>query len=324
MQARMLWALAEAVEVLTAHVGLVLWVDDMQWSDPATLEWVGYVARRAGPARLLMVGTCRPVAGLEQGHPLHALTQKLLLYGESVELELRGLTISAVSDYLCRQMRYEERGAFHALAQAMHQRTEGHPLFIVNVMESLLAHGALTPSHGLLDLQGALALVQQAVPPRLRQLIERHLAQLRPEEQQLLEVASVVGAEFSAAAVAAGLAISIEEVEERCAALARRGLFVKPCGMSDWPDGTVATRYAFRHALYTSVLYERLPASRCRALRECVGRRIEQAYGVRAREEAAALALIGGVDNMAGRSTISGLPERMPAGGALIQKLSAC
>jgi predicted ATPase len=82
-------------------------------------------------------------------------------------------------------------------------------------------------------------------------LIEWQLAQLRPEEQQLLEVASIVGGEFSTAIVAAGLAISIEEVEERCAKLARRGLFVQPCGMTDWTDGTVATRYVFRHALYS-------------------------------------------------------------------------
>jgi predicted ATPase len=288
---RMLRELAEAVEVLTAQVGLVLWIEDMQWSDPSTLEWVGYVARRAGPARLLVVGTCRPVAVLEQGHPLHVLTQELLLYGQGVELELRGLTVSAVSDYLCRRMGYEERGACHTLAQAMHQRTEGHPLFIVNVMEYLHAQGALTPSNGLLGLRGALALVQQEVPPRLQQLIARHLAQLRPEEQRLLEVASVAGAEFSAAAVAAGLESSIEEVEEHCAALARRALFVKPCGMTGWPDGTVATRYAFCHAFYTSVLYERLPASRCRALHERLGRCLEQAYRGRAREVATELAL---------------------------------
>jgi predicted ATPase len=142
-------------------------------------------------------------------------------------------------------------------------------------MEYLRTQGALTPSHELLDLQGALALVQQEVPPRLRQLIERQLTQLRPEEQQLLEVASIVGGEFSTAIVAAGLAISIEEVEERCAALARRGLFIQPCGMIDWPDGTVTTRYAFRHALYTSVLSERMPASRYRALHEHMERRIE-------------------------------------------------
>jgi len=257
--------------VLTAQVGLVLWVEDMQWSDPSTPEWAGYVARRTGPARLLVVGTCRPVAVLDQGPPLHVLTQELLLYGKGVELELRGLTVSAVFDYLCRLMGYEERGAFHTLAQAIHQRTEGHPLFIVNVMEYLRAQGVLTPSNGLLDLQGVFALIQQEVPPRLQQLIERQLAQLRPEEQRLLEVASVAGAEFSAAAVAAGLESSMQEVEERCAELARRALFVKPCGMIDWPDGTVATRYAFRHALYTSVLYERLPASRCRALHERLG-----------------------------------------------------
>ena len=134
---RMLRELAGAVEVLTAQVGLVLWIEDMQWSDPSTLEWVGYMARRIGPARLLVVGTCRPVAGLELGHPLHVLTQKLLLYGEGAELELRGLTVSAVFDYVCRQVRYEEYGAFHTLAQAIHQRTEGHPLFIINVMEYL-------------------------------------------------------------------------------------------------------------------------------------------------------------------------------------------
>ena len=126
-----------------------------------------------------------------------------------------------------------------------------------------------------MDLQGALALIQQEGPPRLQQLIERQLAQLCPEEQRLLEVASIVGGEFSTALVATGLAISIEEVEERCAKLARRGLFVQPCGMTDWPDGTVTTRYAFRHALYTSVLSGRMPASRYRAVHAHVGRRIE-------------------------------------------------
>jgi predicted ATPase len=95
-------------------------------------------------------------------------------------------------------------------------------------------------------------------------LIERQLEQLSPEEQRLLEVASVAGTEFSAAVVAAGLATTMEAVEERCARLARRGLFVQPHGATDWPDGTVAARYAFLHALYAHVLYERLPAGQRR------------------------------------------------------------
>ena len=85
-------------------------------------------------------------------------------------------------------------------------------------------------------------------------MIEQQLAQLSPEEQRLLEVASVAGAEFSAAAVAAGLATAVQEVEEQCVGLARRALFIQPHGHTEWPDGTVAARYAFLHALYAHVL----------------------------------------------------------------------
>jgi hypothetical protein len=117
------------------------------------------------------------------------------------------------------------------------------------------------------------------------------LAQLSPEEQRVLEVASVAGVEFSAAVVAACLATAVEEAEERCAGLARRTLFVQPCGLTEWPDGTVAARYAFLHALYAHVLYERLTAGRCRALHVRLGQRLEQAYGAQTRDVSAELAL---------------------------------
>ena len=65
------------------------------------------------------------------------------------------------------------------------------------------------------------------MPESLRQLIERQLEQLAPEDQVLLEVASVAGQEFAVAAVAAGLERAVDEVEARCAVLARRGQFVR-------------------------------------------------------------------------------------------------
>ena len=61
--------------------------------------------------------------------------------------------------------------------------------------------------------------------------------------------------------------------------------------MSEWPDGTVTTRYGFRHALYQEVLYERVPAGRRIGLHRRIGEREEAAYGERAREIAAELAM---------------------------------
>src|SRR5262245_35141693 len=58
---RMLRELAEAVEVLTADRPLILVLEDLHWSDVSTLDWLAYVARRREAARLLVLGTYRPV-----------------------------------------------------------------------------------------------------------------------------------------------------------------------------------------------------------------------------------------------------------------------
>jgi len=122
-------------------------------------------------------------------------------------------------------------------------------------------------------------------------MIETQIARLSSAERQMLEVASVAGAEFSAAAVAAGRGTGGEEVEEQCAALVRRERFLRSSGTAEWPDGTVTARYSFLHALYQEVLYDRVPAGRRARLHRRIGEREEQAYGERAREIAAALAV---------------------------------
>ncbi|MGH8475074.1 MAG: ATP-binding protein [Methylococcales bacterium] len=111
----------------------------------------------------------------------------------------------------------------------------------------------------------------------------------------VLEVASVAGAEFSAAVLAAGIETEREtqqaKVEEICARLVRRQQFLQACGSAEWPDGTLAGRYGFIHALYQEVLYERVPAGQRVALHRRLGARVEAAYGQRAHEIAAELAL---------------------------------
>ena len=77
---------------------------------------------------------------------------------------------------------------------------------------------------------------------------------------EVTTAASVVGAEFSAAVVAAGVELEAESVEARCETLARRAQFVQALGSEAWPDGTVAARYRFLHALHREVLYNRIPA----------------------------------------------------------------
>jgi predicted ATPase len=98
--ARMLRELAEALEVLTADRVLVLVLEDVQWSDPSTVEGLAYLAQRPGPARLLLLGTYRPVEVVLQGHPLRGRVQELCGRGQVRELRLELLSAADVTAYV--------------------------------------------------------------------------------------------------------------------------------------------------------------------------------------------------------------------------------
>ena len=129
------------------------------------------------------------------------------------------------------------------------------------------------------------------IPENLRQLIAQQVERLSEEQRQVLEGASVAGAEFAVAAVAAALKQEMDEVETICEEVAGQGHFLEERGIAEWPDGTISGRYGFRHALYQNVLSDRIAEARRIRLHRLIGEREEQGYGERAEEIAAELAV---------------------------------
>jgi DNA-binding winged helix-turn-helix (wHTH) protein/predicted ATPase len=286
---RMLRELAEAVEILAQERPVVLVLEDLHWSDASTLDWLAYVARRRAPARLLVLGTYRPIDAVVRQHPIRAMTQELHVHGQCEELLLPYLSEAGVAAYLVQ--RFGKAVCSPALVRAIHQRTNGNPLFLVTVVEEMVRQGRLRGlATGGEHLVHNTAAVLVDIPESLRHLIDQQIEQLHPEERACLEVASVAGREFSAAATAAGTDDRVEELEARFAALARRGQFVQACGTETWPDGTITARYSFTHDLYQQVAYQRLGAAHRVRLHRQLARRLETAYGPRASELAAELA----------------------------------
>ena len=286
---RMLRELAEAVEVLTTARPCILVVEDLHWSDTATIEWLAYVARRRGPARLLVLGTYRPVEAVMRAHPVRAMVQELTAHGYGAELSLGEWSEAGVVAYLAQRGAGAEVPA--ALARVLTQRTDGHPLFLVAVVDELIRQELLWVAPEGWTLAGGLDAVTVGVPQSIRHLLERQVAQLPPADQEFLAAASVAGVEFAVAAVAAGLQQAGEDVEVQCDTLARRHQLVQARGTAVWPDGTVTARYGFRHALYQELLYERVPVSRRARWHQHIGLQLEEAFGARAGEIAAELAV---------------------------------
>src|SRR5262245_23484768 len=97
---RMLREMAEAIEALTEQVGLLLVLEDLQWSDYSTLDLVTAIGRRREAARLLIVGTYREADVRGGHHPLRAVKQELAMRRQCHELALDQLDAGAVAEYL--------------------------------------------------------------------------------------------------------------------------------------------------------------------------------------------------------------------------------
>ena len=285
----MLRELADALDALAQEAPLALLLEDLHWSDSSTIELLGMLARRRDPSRLLILGTYRagdvPAAG---DNPMRWVKHELQLHGYCDEIALEFWTAAEVDQYLAG--RFPGHALPPELAGVLHRSTEGNPLFLVSTVDDLIDQGRLRELEGRWGLVGPVEELAARAPETLWQLVETQLDRLTADEQEVLVAASVAGVEFSAALTAAA-GIDASHAELRCAALARRGQFLRVVGEAEWPDGTVAERYAFIHALYQQVLYARVSVGARAGLHLQAGERLERGYGDRAGEIAAELAV---------------------------------
>jgi DNA-binding winged helix-turn-helix (wHTH) protein/predicted ATPase len=286
---RMLREMGETLEALAANAPLVLILEDLHWSDYSTLDLITYLASQRQSSQLMLIGTYRTVELVLSGHPLKAVQRELRAKQQCHELRLEYLSEDQVIEYLF--IRFPDNRFPAALAALIHERTEGNPLFMVNVLDYLLAEKLIIETGHHWELKAKLEELEVGVPENIRQMITKQITRLSAEDQQVLEAASISGMSFSALAIASALGEDVVEVEGRCEALARRKCFLRERGVGEFPDGTVSARYGFIHALYVNTLYDRIAAARRAKLHKDMAERGEIIYGDQVGEIATELAM---------------------------------
>ena len=286
---RMLREFASLVEAVSVDRPLVLVLEDLHWSDQGTADLVSVLAQRPERARVMLLGTYRPAEATVLDHPFAQVVATLRTHRQCREIALEYLSRSHVTAYL--QDRFGGATVDDEVAAVVHAHTDGNPLFMVRLVEHLLDRGWLAEDGGVWRLSADRAAIEQEVPDDIQQLIEGQLRFVSRAERDVLEVASVGGVVFDAPAVAAGLGRALDEVESLCDELCRPRRWLHQRRSVEWPDGTLAVRYAFGHALYQRVLYARLSPSRRAILHQQIGERIEAGYAARTADVSGELAI---------------------------------
>lgn len=180
-------ALARAV--LAAPQPLLLLIDDLQWCDQETLEWLHFLLRFDRKAKMLILGTAR----CEEVSPQHALRSLLLHLRSTVqftELILQPLD-AAETAKLAAQVAGRDLDVDSIMR--LYRETEGNPLFVV---ETVRSHGEGGSGNDEGGRSGGLEPVIP-IPGKVQAIILIRLAQLSAPARELVYLAAAIGRVFT-------------------------------------------------------------------------------------------------------------------------------
>jgi predicted ATPase len=254
-----------AIEQIPAGKPLVLIIEDLQFSDESTVNVLSALARRHGPAKLMILVTLAPQTG-SAAHAISLLMHDLRMRRLCYEMALPRLARAAVADVVRAHL--QQQVLPHGLPDYVYQHSEGNPRIALAILDHLIAERILARSGGGAAQWELRKPLDQAAatPGELGRMIELEIEHLAHRDQQILEAASLAPVAFPAWLVAAALGEHVAPVEECCDDLARRLSYVIRAGVDELPTGAQSSFYVFGHALYREVLYERQSPAR-RSLR---------------------------------------------------------
>lgn len=240
---------------------LLLVLDDLQWCDSETLEWLHYFLGAAPQASILLVGTMRNDE-MDEDHPLYKLGHHLRRAEKLTLLELMPLSADETA-MLGSQVAVNKLDA-HA-TRWLYQETAGNPLFVVECVRAGLPQ-ADRKTKGLEDGTNALGVAE--LPPKVQSVIQARLAQLSHKAHDLAQLAAAVGRAFTVALLTQAGQQDEEMVVHGLDELWRRRL------VREQQPGS----YDFSHDRLRDVAYAEVSPIRRRLFHQRIAQALEQVY----------------------------------------------
>jgi tetratricopeptide (TPR) repeat protein/predicted Ser/Thr protein kinase len=261
---RMLRELGDALVAFTRVVPLCLRIEDLHWADPASVDLLRLLCRRAPESRLLVIATWRTDPVDAATPALSALSRENHAQALCDEVSVGSLAAEHVESYL--DSVYAPNDFARELSLLVVRRTEGHALYTTRLIQHLWERGAILKMAQGFRLKQPASELELDIPASVRALIGSKLGSLGELERRILSVASIEGEEFTLAVLAPLLDMDERALEAELGRLSAQHRLIQPLGEEVLANGAITLRYRFAHVLYQNVFYAELGHTRKRAL----------------------------------------------------------
>jgi predicted ATPase len=278
---------------LSTEVPLILFLDDLQWADSASLSLLFHLGRRIENSRILILGAYRPddVALGRNGerHPLEPVVHELARYYGDVTVALDAIPERVNRQFVDALLDSEPNGLGEGFRTALFHQTSGHALFTVELIQDMQERGDLVRDGDGRWVESP-SLDWHALPARVEGVIAERIDRLDEKLKEMLTVASVEGEEFTAEVVARVQAMAeLETIRQLSGELDREHHLVRAQGLVRFGDLQLSL-YRFLHNLFQQYLYGNLDEAERTYLHRDVGQVLETLFAGQTEEVAAQLA----------------------------------
>jgi len=259
---------------------VVLFLDDLQWADAASLKLISLLMKNLDDPCLLLIGAYRDNE-VDLAHPLNLTLDLIRKDTALTTIEIGPLPEASIADLLADTLG-SRRDQVLPLAQLVYRKTLGNPFFIGQFVKSLHADALLRFEHG--GWQWDLGRIEALdITDNVVDLLTKELARLPAEAQRLLTIAACIGSRFDAHTLEAVGGTPAATIAELLRTATQAGLILPAENLSG-PGGDTHS-WQFQHDKVQQAAYEGIPREETDAVHLEIGRLLLRTLGKEAREE---------------------------------------
>jgi len=286
------------VRVIASEHPLVIFLDDLQFSDASTLNLLRWLATARELSHVLIIGAYRSNE-VDVAHPLQLTLSDI---GDSrcvTELPLCPLDHHSTEQFVADAL-YTACAESQTLASLLHDKTQGNPLFLAEMLKALEQSRAIYFASDVGRWRWDMDAVRRSgLSDNVVEFLIANLRQLHPSTQHLLRLAACIGNTFDLRTLSVISERAMNETSEELLPALQRQIIIplhedyklvgKAASASDVASqangSDLNPTYRFRHDRVQQAAYALIDANRKQALHLKIGRLIYHQASIQEREE---------------------------------------